>query len=164
MKNAGFTLIELLVVVLIVGVLAAAAVPQYRLAAAKSRAGVMLPMLRSLQQAQERYYMQNAKTASDLRDLDVSCPSYSDDGVICYLDKSNNVFIRNGQYYVAGWDERLKTVSLYFFYPSAEHPDMSAAAMCYSGGEEDGFGHRVCFALSGDKNPALQEGRWIYKF
>ncbi len=53
----GFTLIELLVVVLIIGILASIAVPQYKLAVHKSRLKSYMPVIRALANAEELYYM-----------------------------------------------------------------------------------------------------------
>ena len=73
-KNAGFTLIELLVVVLIIGILAAVAVPQYQKAVFKSRASEALILFKSLTQAADAYYMSNGTFPGDINDLDITLP------------------------------------------------------------------------------------------
>ena len=72
MKRA-FTLIELLVVVLIIGILAAIALPQYETAVLKSRLATTMSGVKTLAQAAEIYYMANGYyAADDVNDLDVS--------------------------------------------------------------------------------------------
>lgn len=71
---AGFTLIELLVVVLIIGILASVAMPQYNKAVEKSRATQALAILKSLYAAQETYYMANGLYATSFDELDLSVP------------------------------------------------------------------------------------------
>ena len=71
----GFTLIELLVVVLIIGILSAVALPQYRKAVAKTQVARLLLVVRSIADAQERYYMANSTyitSAEDVENLDIS--------------------------------------------------------------------------------------------
>lgn len=75
MKNhAGFTLIELLVVVLIIGILAAVALPQYRLSVEKTYAAEAMIQVRALAEAQKRYYLINNTYTSNFEDLDISFP------------------------------------------------------------------------------------------
>lgn len=71
-NKKGFTLIELLVVVLIIGILAAIAVPQYQKAVLKANLHRGVSMVESLYQAQQAYYLANGHFATNIDDLDIS--------------------------------------------------------------------------------------------
>ena len=67
----GFTLLELLIVVLIIGILAAISLPQYRLSVEKTRVGKYLSIGQSIRNAQEIFYMTNGYYSGSLSNLDI---------------------------------------------------------------------------------------------
>ena len=74
----GFTLIELLVVVLIIAILAAVALPQYRLTIGKTRLMNLVATMNSIKEAEELYYLSNGTYTTNWKMLDLTltdnCP------------------------------------------------------------------------------------------
>ena len=71
----GYTLIELLVVVLIIGILASVALPQYQKAVEKARMTEAITLVRAIANANQSYYMANGVWAEhnqlDLLDIEI---------------------------------------------------------------------------------------------
>ena len=148
-ENAGFTLIELLVVVLIIGILAAVALPKYELAVEKSRASQAIAAARAIKDAEEIYYMANGTYTNNIDDLDikVSVPDgfnlalMQDDMEKVQLHRATNSFDYD---IVFGFDQRsngLESISYCFVPLDAEKSDRLCAGygpMFYA----DAYGRR----------------------
>lgn len=68
----GFTLIELLVVVLIIGILAAIALPQYQFVVARAKYKQAVLATRAIMEAERLYYLEHGTIATDLTQLDLT--------------------------------------------------------------------------------------------
>lgn len=100
MNKKGFTLIELLVVVLIIGILAAVAMPQYQKAVEKARLTEGITTMSSLEKALNLYLLANGAPSSGqafdygttLDSLDLDFPGRTKNSIYIGVGKSPNQY------------------------------------------------------------------------
>ena len=158
-NNNGFTLIELLVVVLIIGILASVALPQYKLAVAKARVSTLLGMMNAVKQAQETYYLANGSYANDINELSVSLPGKPYPPLpnrVVYSPNAWTLDINNSTAGVKGQDDRVSGVQIYFFHDHISH-EWKGKHLCYARMSND-FANKICQNLTNRKTPNSNNG------
>ena len=154
MNKKGFTLLELLVVVLIIGILASSALPQYQMAVTKAKVASILPLMRRFKDALAEYKLQHGSYLTEDGDypdadtLGVNWPTdwecYDNFATDCHNDYWS-CYVNSDESGFVGCGNRYFHIMMY----QVDDPTYEAlrgVRTCESLGEE---GEKVCKALGG---------------
>ena len=152
-KNAGFTLIELLVVVLIIGILAAVAVPQYQKAVARSRIAAFLPIVKDLYEQKQMFYMSNGRYPANIDEMESIPPGFR-------ADKNGSPFLYGtGKLYQSIWIPFNSSTVIGLLENGTI--GISFDGLCMARPSSD-FANQVCMSYSGASAPSSTNSTWNY--
>ena len=174
-KSKGFTLIEMLVVVLIIGILAGIALPQYQMAVTKAKVAGILPIMRRWIDAYQEYYLQHNSYLTeegDVPDTDTLGVSWPSDwtcdedskGANCwndYWDCFSNEDTLEYDSIISCVHRFSNTERIHIELNQGTEPD--GVRLCIAYGSATSQANKVCKALGGNfKRKAANS--YIYSF
>ena len=161
----GFTLVELLVVVLIIGILAAVALPEYKFSVDKTRFSKLISMVKNIIKAEEVYYLSNGKYTSTWSELDISFPG-TVGGVYLSSDEGWKLQLASSGMIVAT-DQNLPDIVLYAGYSNPDNENWTDRYACYAkqtSAQAQNFCHRFTGKNKGGSGTYQNENYDIYWF
>ena len=159
--NNAFTLIELLVVVLIIGILAAVALPQYQVAVLKSRLSTLRSGVKTIASAAEGYYLANGAYLPESNYIDIAVFDISEmngcttlPGGMISCDGGNILYNYNA-WYQSGLEDRVdgairkNDTTVIAYIQVLDHSQKYAGERYCIAYDNSALSHKVCKSLGG---------------